>query len=350
MTKKKLVVIFGGRSSEHEVSCISVQTVAKAVDTDKYDMTLIGITKDGKWLKADSIESIADGSWYDSQVRAVISPDSAKEIIIKDGDRIYAEPVDVIFPVLHGLYGEDGTIQGVFEMSGIPYVGCGVLSSSVSMDKISTKIFVEKLGIRQAKFVADIAPDLSELDHTVTEVEEKLGYPVFVKPSNAGSSCGVSKAENREELKAAVELAKKHDTRVLIEEMICGHEVECAVLGGRDPKASKVGEVVAAAEFYDYDAKYNNSESKTVIDPDTVPQASKDKVREDAVAIFKAVSGFSLSRVDFFIENETNDVVFNEINTLPGFTNISMYPMLWADMGLSITELIDRIVETAYER
>ena len=256
----------------------------------------------------------------------------------------------MIFPVLHGKFGEDGTIQGVFEMSGIPYVGCGVLSSSVSMDKISTKIFVEKLGIRQAKFVADIAPDLSELDHTVAEVEEKLGYPVFVKPSNAGSSCGVSKAENREELKAAVELAKKHDTRVLIEEMICGHEVECAVLGGRDPKASKVGEVVAAAEFYDYDAKYNNSESKTVIDPDTVPQASKDKVREDAVAIFKAVSGFSLSRVDFFIENETNDVVFNEINTLPGFTNISMYPMLWADRGLSITELIDRIVETAYER
>lgn len=350
--KKQVAVIFGGKSSEHEVSCRSVLNVIKGFSPEKYEIHLIGITKEGHWIYVPDATAIEDGSWYNGKKTAIISPDAINSgIYVCDDEGHYErQKIDVIFPVLHGKFGEDGTIQGVFEMSGIPYVGCGVLSSSVSMDKISTKIFVEKLGIRQAKFVADIAPDLSELDHTVAEVEEKLGYPVFVKPSNAGSSCGVSKAENREELKAAVELAKKHDTRVLIEEMICGHEVECAVLGGRDPKASKVGEVVAAAEFYDYDAKYNNSESKTVIDPDTVPQASKDKVREDAVAIFKAVSGFSLSRVDFFIENETNDVVFNEINTLPGFTNISMYPMLWADMGLSITELIDRIVETAYER
>ena len=162
MAKKKLVVIFGGRSSEHEVSCISVQTVAKAVDTDKYDMTLIGITKDGKWLKADSIESIADGSWYDSQVRAVISPDSAKEIIIKDGDRIYAEPVDVIFPVLHGLYGEDGTIQGLFEMADIPYVGCGVFASAAAMDKFHTKIIADHIHVTQAKFVPVVEDDFDE--------------------------------------------------------------------------------------------------------------------------------------------------------------------------------------------
>lgn len=350
--KKQVAVIFGGKSSEHEVSCHSVLNVIKGFSPEKYEIHLIGITKEGQWLYVPSHQTIEDGSWVEGKETAIISPDAVKSGIYLCHEEGHFEriKIDVIFPVLHGKFGEDGTIQGVFEMSGIPYVGCGVLSSSVSMDKISTKIFVEKLGIRQAKFVADIAPDLSLLEETVQQVEEKLGYPVFVKPSNAGSSCGVSKAENREELKEAVALAKKHDTRVLIEEMIVGHEVECAVLGGNDVKASKIGEVVAAAEFYDYDAKYNNAESKTVIDPDTLPEATKEEIRKDAVAIFKAVSGFSLSRVDFFVEKETNEVVFNEINTLPGFTDISMYPMLWKDMGLSISQLIDRLVETAYER
>ncbi len=333
------------------MSCVSVVNVVKGFNKDKYEVTLIGITKEGKWLLTDSIASIEDGSWKEGTTTAVISPDQGKQgiLILKDGAYEH-KSIDVIFPVLHGKFGEDGTIQGLFEMSGIPYVGCGVLSSAASMDKISTKIFVEKLGIRQANFVTDIARDLSEMEDTVRQVEEKLGYPVFVKPSNAGSSCGVSKASDRQQLKDAIALAKEHDTRVLIEEMIVGHEVECAVLGGDKVEASRVGEVVAAAEFYDYEAKYHNADSKTVIDPDGVPAESKERVRESAVKIFKAVSGFGLSRVDFFIENETNDVVFNEINTLPGFTNISMYPMLWNDMGLSREELIDRLVETAYER
>ena len=259
MTKKKLVVIFGGRSSEHEVSCISVQTVAKAVDTDKYDMTLIGITKDGKWLKADSIESIADGSWYDSQVRAVISPDSAKEIIIKDGDRIYAEPVDVIFPVLHGLYGEDGTIQGLFEMADIPYVGCGVFASAAAMDKFHTKIIADHINVTQAKFVPVVEDDFDDLDVAMDRVESELNYPVFVKPSSAGSSKGVTKAHDRAELEAGLHEALNHDSKILVEETIIGRELECGVLGyGNHTKASGVGEILAAADadFYDFDAKY----------------------------------------------------------------------------------------------
>ncbi len=349
--KKQVAVIFGGKSSEHDVSCVSVVNVVKGFNKDKYEVTLIGITKEGKWLLTDSLANIEDGSWKEGTTTAVISPDQGKQgiLILKDGAYEHKN-IDVIFPVLHGKYGEDGTIQGLFEMSGIPYVGCGVLSSAASMDKISTKIFVDQLGVRQANFVVDIARDLSEMEETVKQVEEKLGYPVFVKPSNAGSSCGVSKASNRDQLKEAIALAKEHDTRVLIEEMIVGHEVECAVLGGDKVEASRVGEVVAAAEFYDYEAKYHNADSKTVIDPEEIPTESKERVRESAVKIFKAVSGFGLSRVDFFIENETNDVVFNEINTLPGFTNISMYPMLWNDMGLSTEELIDRLVQTAYER
>ncbi len=349
--KKQVAVIFGGMSSEHEISCISVVNVVNGFNKDKYDVMLIGITKEGKWLLADSLSQIKDGSWQEGTQTAVISPDRSRPgIYILGKDTYEYIKVDVIFPVLHGKFGEDGTIQGLFELSGIPYVGCGVLSSSVSMDKISTKIFVEQLGIRQAKFVTDIARDLSELDTTVQKVEKELGYPVFVKPSNAGSSCGVSKACDREELKKAVALAKEYDTRVLIEEMIIGHEVECAVLGGKEVKASKIGEVVAAAEFYDYEAKYHSEESKTVIDPRNIPAEVKETVREDAVQIFQAVSGFGLSRVDFFIEVDTNDVVFNEINTLPGFTNISMYPMLWNDMGLTTAELVDRLIETAYER
>ena len=349
--KKQVAVIFGGISSEHEVSCVSVVNVAGGFRKDKYDVNLIGITKEGKWLLADGLESIQDGTWCQSRKTAVISPDRGRPgLLVLDGDTCEYRKIDVIFPVLHGKFGEDGTIQGLFELSGIPYVGCGVLSSAVSMDKISTKIFVDQLGVRQAHYVTDIARDLSELDATVKAVEEKLGYPVFVKPSNAGSSRGVSKANDREELKKAVALAKEHDTRVLIEEMIVGHEVECGVLGGDDVKASRVGEVQAAAEFYDYEAKYHNAESKTVIDPPGIPAAAKETVQKNAVQIFKTVSGFGLSRVDFFIEDGTDDVVFNEINTLPGFTNISMYPMLWNDKGLTTEELIDRLVETAYER
>lgn len=348
--KKRIAVIFGGQSSEHEVSCMSAVNVIGGLNREKYEIHMIGITEEGHWIYVENVDKIRDDSWRDGEITAVISPDHEKQGIWKvSGGTVEVVPIDVAFPVLHGKYGEDGTIQGLFEMSGIPYAGCGVLASAASMDKISTKIFADRLGVRQAAYVADIARDLREMDDTIAQVEEKLGYPVFVKPSNAGSSQGVSKAHNREELKEALVLAKKHDHRVLIEENITGREVECAVLGGQNPQASPVGEILAAAEFYDFDAKYNNEESRTVIDPD-LPEEVKEEIRRNAVAIFRAVGGFGLSRVDFFVEKDTNEVIFNEINTLPGFTNISMYPMLWEANGIKKEELLDRIIELAYER
>lgn len=348
--RKSVAVIFGGMSSEHDVSCLSAGNVIEGLDTGKYEIHMIGITKQGHWLYVDDVEKLRDGSWHEGKETAILSPDRKNPGIWKiSGNVVEMYPIDVAFPVLHGKYGEDGTLQGLFELSGIPYVGCGVLSSAISMDKISTKIFVERMGIRQAAYVADIAREASEIEETMDAVERKLGYPVFVKPSNAGSSKGVSKAHNRKELKEAILLAKKHDHRVLIEENINGREVECAVLGAEDVSSTKVGEILAAAEFYDFDAKYNNEESKTVIDPD-LPEEIKETIRTNAVAIFKAVSGFGLSRVDFFVENETNEVIFNEINTLPGFTNISMYPMLWEAMGVKKTELLDCLIELAKER
>lgn len=347
---KKIVVIFGGQSSEHDISCISAANVVEGLDKEKYEIHMIGITKEGHWLYVENVSSLKDGSWRESKATAVVSPDRNFSGIWKVvGDKVEVIPVDVAFPVLHGLYGEDGTIQGLFELAGIPYVGCGVLASAASMDKISTKIFADRVGVRQAAYVTDICKDLSHVDETVAEAEEKLGYPIFVKPSNAGSSQGVSKADNREELVKAIELAKKHDHRVLLEETIVGREIECAVLGGDRVEASGVGEILAAAEFYDFDAKYNNAESKTVVNPE-LPAGVAEKVRENAVSIFKALGGFGLSRVDFFVEKDTNEVIFNEINTLPGFTGISMYPMLWADRGIERSELLDRLIELAEMR
>lgn len=355
MDKKNLAVIFGGRSSEHDVSCMSVVTIAKAVNKEKYNLYLIGITKDGRWLRAADIKSIEDGSWRESKISAIISPDTKGELIIcsgNNGGTYDSVKMDVIFPVLHGMYGEDGTIQGLFDMSGIPYVGCGVLASAVSMDKFYTKVIVDTLGIRQAKYVPVLKHQLADMDEVTARVESELSYPVFVKPSKAGSSKGVSKASDREALKVALNEAAKHDYKILVEETIVGRELECAVMGhGDTTKASGVGEILAAGEaaFYDFDAKYFNAESKTVIGPE-LPGGKADEIRECAVKIFNAVDGFGLSRVDFFLENETNSVVFNEINTLPGFTSISMYPMLWGAEGYDIEKLVDTLIDMAVER
>lgn len=356
MSKKNLAVIFGGRSSEHEVSCISVVTIAKAVDKERYNLYLVGITEDGHWLLADNVAAIEDGSWKDSERTAIISPDTDGTLIIGAIEDTYdieeVVKLDVIFPVLHGMYGEDGTIQGLFEMSGVPYVGCGVFTSAAAMDKFYTKVIVDTLNIRQAVYVGVLRAQLEDMDSVVARVEEKLDYPVFVKPSKAGSSKGVSKANNREELITGLMEAAKHDYKILVEETIVGREIECAVMGyGDSAKASGVGEILAAgdAAFYDFDAKYNNADSKTVIRPE-LPCGKEEEIREAAVRIFNALDGFGLSRVDFFIEKDTNSVVFNEINTLPGFTSISMYPMLWADKGYSIEKLVDTLIEMAGER
>lgn len=346
---KNLMLIFGGQSSEHEVSCVSAATIAKAIDKENYRVYLVGITKEGNWLLADSVEAMQSGEWRKSGKQAVLSPDATKkELLILQGESVERVKIDVAFPVLHGLYGEDGTIQGLFELAKIPYVGCGVLASAVSMDKVYTKIIVDKLGITQAQFVDVRKNQLSDMDQVLDRVEAKLSYPVFVKPSNAGSSCGISKAENREALKNSLLLAVEHDRKILVEETIVGRELECAVLGNQEIEASGVGEILAAgdAAFYDYDAKYNNAESKTVIEPD-LPEGKEEEIRTYAKQIFQAVDGSGLARVDFFMEKGTNRIVFNELNTLPGFTSISMYPMLWKAKGLPIEKLVQRLIDLA---
>lgn len=351
MSKMNLVALFGGQSSEHVVSCMSVQNVVANIDTEKYNVILVGITEDGRWVKVDSAEEIKNDTWRESKVSAVLSPDAKEKclLLMEDG-KVEKVPVDVVFPVLHGLYGEDGTVQGLFELAQIPYVGCGVLASAVSMDKMTTKVIVNNLGIRQAAFVAVLKEEMSDMGAIIEKIENAFPYPVFVKPSNAGSSKGVSRADNREELIAGLEEAVKHDRRILVEEMIVGHEVECAVYGGglEDVQASGVGEILAAADFYDFEAKYYNAESKTVIDPE-LPGNTAELVREAAIKIFKGVDGYGLSRVDFFVEAD-GGVVFNEINTLPGFTAISMYPMLWEARGISKPQLVDALISHALKR
>ncbi|HCL02322.1 MAG TPA: D-alanine--D-alanine ligase A [Lachnoclostridium phytofermentans] len=350
MDKKTIVVLFGGQSSEHEVSCVSAVTVINHIDLDHYDIVLVGITKDGKWLLTESVEDITSGVWRNGKKTAILSPDRSKpSLLIMEDNKVEYQKVDVVFPVLHGLFGEDGTVQGLLELAGVPYVGCGVLASAVSMDKLYTKIIVDSLGIRQAAYEPVYAKELEEMSKVVERIENRLSYPVFIKPSNAGSSKGITKAKTQDELIAGLKEAAEHDRKILVEETIVGREIECAVLGGMEAKASGVGEILAAAEFYDYDAKYNNTESKTIISPE-LPEGKAQEVSDAAVKIFRAVDGYSLSRVDFFLENETNEIVFNEINTLPGFTSISMYPMLWEAKGIAKPQLVEKLIQTAFTR
>lgn len=350
--KETIVVLFGGQSSEHVVSCMSAANVIRQIDTTAYEVVLIGITQEGKWILTDCVEDIDSGKWQEGKTEAVLSPDATQKcvILLTEDGKAEKKHVDVVFPVLHGLYGEDGTIQGLLELARIPYVGCGVLASAVSMDKLYTKLIADRLGIRQAAYVPVMRRELEQMDEVIGRVEEALSYPVFVKPSNAGSSKGVNKAENREALKAALKEAAGHDRKILVEETITGHEVECAVLGGGglEPKASCVGEILAAADFYDFDAKYYNEESKTVVNP-KLPGNASEEIRQAAVRIFQAVDGYGLSRVDFFVE-DSGQVVFNEINTMPGFTAISMYPMLWEAEGISKPQLVETLIRLAKER
>lgn len=352
MSKKRIAVVFGGQSSEHVVSCMSAVNVIEQIDTLRYDILLIGITESGRWLKVESVEDIRSDTWRESRTAAIISPDATEKCVIltRDGqsERI---PIDVVFPILHGPYGEDGTIQGLFELAQIPYVGTGVLSSAVSMDKLYTKLIVDTIGIRQAAYVPVLVWKLrKDPDFVIHQIEESLPYPMFIKPANAGSSRGVSKAENREQLKEGLKEASCHDRKILVEEAIVGHEIECAVLGGGEKPvlSSGVGEILAAADFYDFEAKYYNEESRTVLGPD-LPGDSAQRVKKAAEQIFNAVDGYGLARVDFFVKDD-GEVIFNEINTMPGFTAISMYPMLWEAEGLSKRLLIDKLIHLALER
>ena len=327
----KIAVIYGGMSTEHDVSVVSAKNVIDNLNIGKYEIHKIEISKNGEWL--------SNGKRIKNIVEEL-------------------QKVDVVFPVLHGLYGEDGTIQGMLELLRIPYVGCKVLASSVCMDKVYTKYILNMAKINMAKFIyiknenIYVDDDLEEIelqnDEIIDVVEKKLGFPVFVKPSNSGSSVGVTKANNAGELIKAIQTASMYDKKVLIEEAIVGKEVECAVLGNDKVLASTVGEILSAEDFYTYDAKYNNIESKTVI-PANISKEVIDEIKRIAIKAFKAVDGSGLARVDFFVQNETNKIYLNEINTMPGFTSISMYPKLWEHEGLSYSELLDQLIKLALE-
>ena len=352
--KTRVLIVFGGRSSEHEVSMVSASTVEKAMDPSKYEVHKVYISKTGLWRYATCpIHEIDEEELTKNGRAAGVMPGSAEPSLYVETEKkgtfeIY--PLDVAVIAMHGLFGEDGTIQGLFEMAGLPYVGSGVLGSSASMDKITTKRVVEDLGIRQAVFVPVKKEELLDFDAVRARVEKRLAYPVYVKPSNAGSSVGVTKAHNAGELKAGLEEAARWDDRLLVEENINGREIECAVLGHNEaPKASGVGEILAAGDFYTYEAKYHNPESKTVVDPD-LPESTVEEIRRTAIAVFGAVGAEGLSRVDFFVDRVTGEVIFNEINTLPGFTSISMYPMLWEARGLHKPELVDELIRLALEK
>lgn len=352
MAKKVIAVLFGGQSSEHDVSKVSAANIISHINQDKYTVLPVYITKEGHWLLYDGpVENIQNDTWEKYATEAILSPDATHRGIFRIvGEKVKLMPVDLVFPVLHGANGEDGTIQGLFELAKIPYVGCGVLSSAVSMNKAFTKIIVEKLGIDQAKYTVVYRNEIeNDIESCIEKVEDVCSYPCFVKPACAGSSVGITKAHNRDELVDGLWTASKEDRTVVIEENITGYELECAVLGNTDVKASAVGQVLAAAEFYDYDAKYNNKESKTVI-PAPIPENKTEEIREKAVKIFKALDGRGLSRVDFFMEEGTERIVFNEINTLPGFTPISMYTMLFNEVGLSTEEIIDKIIDLGFSR
>ena len=349
VNKLTVAVIFGGQSSEHEVSRVSASSIISNLDSEKYYVIPVGITKSGKWMIYNG--PIKNGEWEKFGTPAILSPDASQKGLLKlVGDKAKLIPIDLAFPVLHGKYGEDGTIQGLFELAQIPYVGNGVLSSSVSMDKAFTKIIAKNAKITQAKYVEVHSEDFNKIKSIATKIEKKLGYPCFVKPANAGSSVGITKAHNKDELIEGLKLAAVHDRKIVVEEGIVGREIECAVLGNGDNiSASCVGEIFAAAEFYDYDAKYNNSASKTVV-PAEISKEKQDEIRKTAIKVFKAVDGSGLARVDFFVEKDTERVIFNELNTLPGFTPISMYSMLWNACGKPMNVLLDELIDLALER
>lgn len=354
MSKKILLaVLFGGASSEHEVSCLSAASVIEHLDKDKYELFPIGITKAGNWFLTDSAAAdIADGNWTENKGnrKVVLSPNTEDKGFFTFDERggCHLQQVDVIFPVLHGKNGEDGTMQGLLELAGIPYVGPGAAASAGCMDKGTTKLVVKNTGVKQADFyITDRYAFASNPQEVLKEAEETFGrkYPLFVKPANAGSSVGISKAKDGRGLFDAIRTAAEEDHKILIEETIVGREIEVAVLGDRHPRASLVGEILAANEFYDYEAKYLNNASKTRIITD-LPEEKIEEIQQDALTVYKAMGCKGLSRVDFFL-TEKGEVVFNEINTLPGFTNISMYPKLWEATGIPYAELLDMLIQLA---
>lgn len=351
----KLAVLFGGISSEHDISCLSAASILRNLNKDKYEIYAVGITREGKWYYCPTCDPdrIENGSWecMADKVPAVLSPDRGVHgLLLLHGDQTETVRIDCVFPVLHGVGGEDGTMQGLLELAGIPYVGCGVAASANSMDKSITKAIVDTAGVRQARYYLALRHDFERgAEGVVRAAADALGaFPVFVKPCSQGSSVGVCKANDMLELAAGLTEAFKLDSKVLVEEFIDGHEVECAVLGNLRPVASTVGEIAPTQEFYTFDAKYKDESSKLYI-PAHINERQIEIVRQNALRVYTALGCRGLSRVDFFVTHKEGEVVFNELNSIPGFTSISMYPKLFDYEGLRYPDLLDRLIELALE-
>ena len=349
MKKLNVLVLFGGQSTEHDVSLVSAANVIDLLDTEKYNIIKVGITKEGIWnLFEGDTDSIRDGSYINKNIKkAILSPDTSDGLLVFDGTSVKNIAIDVVFPVLHGKFGEDGTIQGLCELAKIPCVGPEMLGSAICMDKPTAKLVFKDCGINQAEWLTVYAQDLEDIDSVVKKIEEKFEYPVFIKPANAGSSVGIGKSHNKADLKDHLFNAAQVDTKILVEEFIDGREVECAVIGNGQPFASVLGEIIPTKEFYDYEAKYV-SDSKLVI-PAILSERKANEVREIAVKVFKAMGLKGMSRVDFFVHKVTGEIYLNEINTIPGFTGISMYPMLLQQSGYGKGEIVDKLIELAIE-
>lgn len=345
LNKITLLCLFGGVSEEHEVSIVSAASVLTNINREKYDIITVGITKAGKWLLYEGdVAHLTKDTWLDYATKeAFLMPGG---LAILENGKLVKKAIDVVFPIMHGKNSEDGTIQGLFAVYGLKFVGCNCLSSAVCMDKATTKMILKNHGIPQAAALAVERREIEAMPERIAMASEALGYPVFVKPSASGSSCGVSRVNSPTELLPALEKALLSDGRVLIEEYIRGKEVEVAVLGNDELLVSTPGEIAPNSEFYDYDTKYN-SDVATYHIPARISESALDKVKRYAAKIYRALGCTGLSRVDFFVDGER--VVFNEINTMPGFTAISMYPKMMAEMGVSYPELIDRLIALAME-
>ncbi len=353
MSKTRVCVLFGGVSSEHEISLLSASSVIKQIPKDKYEVICVGITKKGRWLYYPGDAAlIANGEWesHPDCTTAILSVDRTHKGLVKimaDGETSILR-IDCVFPVLHGKNGEDGTIQGLLTLAGLPYVGCDTVSSAICMDKAYTHSVLDAAGIRTAKWLSIIRNELSRLDERIPEIVETLGFPMFVKPANAGSSVGINKVNDEEQLKEAIKIAFSHDYKVVIEAAIVGREIETAVLGYENPRVAEPGEIVPCNEFYDYDAKYILGRTELHIPAELTPEETK-RVKETAQKAYKVLGCGGLTRIDFFVTPD-HEVILNEPNTLPGFTAISMYPKMWENSGLSYPDLLDELITMAIER
>ena len=351
--KQQLVVLFGGRSCEHEVSVTSARSMLPHIDRTRFDVTLVGISKTGRWMLIDEAANVLSEATIDSAAAPNVLVDhaGASQLLIADSGGLRQRPVDVVFPLLHGPFGEDGTVQGLLELAGIATVGCGVAASAVGMDKEQAKRAFKAEGLLQVEFRVVRRTRFEERpDNVIFELERALPYPMYVKPARMGSSVGVSKAEDNHGLRTALAHAAEFDTKVIVEAAATGcREIECAVLGNEVPLASVLGEIRPSNEFYDYAAKYQSGDSELII-PARLNDALTEQVRTLAVRAFKAVGGSGLARVDFFVRPEDGTVLLNEINTMPGFTPNSMYPKLWEATGVPYGELISRLADLALDR